>query len=120
MTAVISLRLPAALERTVRGHAVHSKMTVPEIVRVILMHAPDGQYDFSVLPDVPQRLDAKLDVRLPEELVSRLRAESERLRISVSVYSRVLLYAYYTKRLILVEIGERYTLAENHDQKKSA
>jgi hypothetical protein len=90
MTKVISLRLPAALERAVRGHAVHSRMTVPEIVRVILMHAPEGQYNFAVLPDVPQRLDAKLDVRLPEELVSRLRAESARLGISVSVYSRVI------------------------------
>ena len=95
-------------------------MPASDIVRLILMHAPDGQYSFAALPDVQQYLDAKLDIRLPEDLVSKLRAESERLRISVSVYSRIILYAYYTKRLVFVEIGDCYTLAENHDQKKSA
>ena len=85
------------------------------------MHAPDGQFSFSALSDVQNYLDAKLDIRLPEELVSRLRAEAERLRVSLSVYSRVILYAYYTKRLVFVDLGgDRYTLAENHDQTKSA
>jgi len=120
MTKVVSIRLPSVLERAIRGHAVQSRMPVSHIVWLILEHALDGQYSFTALRDVPQFLDAKLDVRLPEELVSKLRAESERLRISVTVYSRVILYAYYTKRLVLVEIGDRYTLAENHDQKKSA
>lgn len=116
MTSVVSLRLPAVLERAIRQNADQSRMPTSDIVRLILMHAPDGQYSFSALPDVQQYLDAKLDIRLPEELVSRLRVESERLRISVSVYSRVILYAYYTKRLVFVEIGDRYTLAENHEQ----
>ncbi len=120
MTRVLSIRLPAVLERVIRNNAAQSNMAVADIVRLILMHSSGGQYSFSALPDVQQCLDTKLDVRLPEELVSHLRAESERLRISVSVYSRVILYAYYTKRLVFVEIGDRYTLAENHDQKKSA
>ncbi len=119
MTRVLSIRLPAALERAIRKNAAHSNMPATNIVRLILMHALDGQYSFSVLPDVQQFLDAKLDIRLPETLISRLRAESERLRILVSVYSRVILYAYYTKRLVFVEIGGRYTLAENHEQTKS-
>ena len=120
MTRVLSLRLPAALERAIRNNAAHSNMPATNIVRLILMHALDGQYSFSTLPDVQQFLDAKLDVRLPEELVSRLRAESERLRVSLSVYSRIILYAYYRKRLVFVEIGDRYTLAETHEQTKSA
>jgi len=120
MTRVVSLRLPAALERAIRLNAAQSKMPTSGIIRLILMHSPGGQFNFSALPDAQQFLDAKLDVRLPEELVSKLRAESERLGISVSVYTRIILYAYYTKRLVFVEIGDCYTLAENHEQKKSA
>ena len=121
MTNVLSLRMPPALERAIRNNAARSNMPVADIVRLILMHAPDGQYSFSALRDVPEYLDAKLDVRLPEEVVSRIRAEAERRRISVSVYSRVVLNAYYTKRLVFVELGDdRYTLAENHEQTKSA
>ena len=119
-TRVLSLRLPAILERAIRHNAAYSKMPVSGIVRLILGHAMGGQYRFSALRDAPEFLDAKLDVRLPEDLVSSLRAEAEKLRISVSVYSRVILYAYYTKRLVFIEIGDRYTLAENHDQTKSA
>jgi hypothetical protein len=120
MTKVVSLRLPAALERAIRQNAAQSKMPASDIVRLVLIHALGGQFSFSALPDAQQFLDAKLDVRLPEELVSNLRAESERLRISVSVYSRIILYAYYTKRLVFIETGDRYTLAENHEQTKSA
>jgi hypothetical protein len=120
MTKVVSIRMPAVLERAIRNNATRSNMLVANIVRLILMHAPGGQFSFSQLPDVQQYLDAKLDVRLPEELVSQLRAESARLSISLSVYSRIILYAYYRKQLVFVEIGDRYTLAENHEQKKSA
>jgi len=120
MTKVVSIRMSSALERSIRGNADWAKMPASDIVRLILMHAPDGQYSFAALSDVQEYLDAKLDVRLPEDLVSKLRAQSERLRISVSVYSRIILYAYYTKRLAFVEIGGCYTLAENHDQTKSA
>ncbi len=120
MTTVVSLRVPAVLERVARNQAAQSRMPVSDIVRLILEHSVGGQYSFSALRDVEQCLDAKLDVRLPEELVSKLRSESARLGISVSVYSRIILYAYYTKRLVFVEIGDHYTLAENHDQTKSA
>jgi hypothetical protein len=120
MTKVVSIRVPSVLERAIRNNAARSNMLVADIVRLILMHAPGGQFSFSDLPDVQQYLDAKLDVRLPEEIVLQLRAESERLRVSLSVYSRIILYAYYTKRLAFVEIGDRYTLAENYEQTKSA
>jgi hypothetical protein len=120
MTKVVSIRMPSVLERAIRNNAARSNMLVANIVRLILMHAPGGQFSFSALADVQQYLDAKLDVRLPEDLVSTLRAESERLGVSVSVYSRIILYAYYTKRLVFIEVGARDTLAENHDQTKSA
>ncbi len=120
MTKVVSIRMPSPLERAIRNNAARSNMPVAGIVRVILMHAPGGQYSFSALPDFQQFLDAKLDIRLPADLVSTLCAESERLGISVSVYSRVILYAYYSKRLVFVDLGDRYTLGENHDQTKSA
>lgn|GEM_PF-4292656 len=120
MTKVLSIRMSSVLERCIRHNADQSRMPTSDIVRLILMHAPGGQYSFSALPDIQQYLDAKLDIRLPEELVSKLHAESERLRISVSVYSRVILYAYYAKRLVFVEIGGVTRLAENHEQTKSA
>jgi hypothetical protein len=120
MTKVVSIRMPSTLERSIRGNAAWAKMPASDIVRLILMHAPGGQYSFSALPDAQEYLDAKLDVRLPEDLVSQLRVESERLGISVSVYSRIILNAYYRKRLVFLEIGDCYTLAENHDQTKSA
>jgi hypothetical protein len=120
MTSVVSLRLPAALERTIRHNAAESNMPVADVVRWVLEHALDGQYSFAALPDPRRVLDAKLDIRLPAELVAKVRTESQRLNVSISVYSRVILFAYYTKRLIVAEIGGRYTLAQNHDQKKSA
>jgi hypothetical protein len=120
MTKVVSIRMPAVLERAIRKHAADSRMSVSDIVRLILMHAPDGQFSFSTLPDIQQFLDSKLDVRLPEELVATLRAVSERLRVSVSVYSRIILYAFYRNRLFFLDLGDRYTLAANHEQTKSA
>lgn len=120
MTSVISLRLPAALERLIRQNAAYSRMPASQIVRLILEHSLGGQYSFSALRAGEEFLDAKFDVRLPAGLVAGLRAESQRLQISVSVYSRVILHAYYTKQLAFIEAGDRYTLAENHDQAKSA
>jgi len=120
MTKVLSIRMPSGLERSIRHNADWARMTASDIVRLILMHARGGQFSFSQLPDFQQYLDAKLDVRLPEEIVSQLRAESERLRVSLSVYSRIILDAYYSKRLVFLDIGDRYTLAANHEQTKSA
>jgi len=120
MTSVISLRLPSALERTVRANAAESEMSVAKVVQWVLERALISQYSFAALPDPRRLLDAKLDLRLPPALVGRIRAESRLLSVSVSVYTRVILFAYYTKRLVVVQIGGRYTLAENHEQEKSA
>lgn len=120
MSGVVSIRMPSGLERLIRLNAAHSHMLVSDVPRLILEHALCGQYSFSALQDVPEFLEAKLDIRLSDELISRLRTESQRLRVSVSVYIRTILYAYYTKRLVFIETGECYTLGENHDQTKSA
>jgi len=120
MTKVLSLRLPAALASTIRMHASGMNRFPPAIVGSILEQSIGGPFSFSALPEVAQPLDGKLDVRLPAEFIARLHAEAERLGTSTSVYSRVVLYAFYAKRLVFVQIGGRYTLAENHDQKKSA
>jgi len=46
MTKVISIRMPSILERAVRTQAARSNMLVADIVRLILMHAPGGQFSF--------------------------------------------------------------------------
>jgi hypothetical protein len=120
MTKVVSIRIPFALEQAIRRNAARSRMTVSSISGVILEHSLCGQYSFSALRDGNEFLDAKLDIRLPNELISKLRAESKRLRVSVSVYVRRILYAYYTKRLVFTETEGHYTLGENHDQTKGA
>jgi len=120
VTGVVSVRMPSTLERAVRVNAESSRMIVSVIVRLILEHALCGRYNFSGLPDAQEFLDAKLDIRLSNELIAKVRAESDRLRVSVSVYIRKILYAYYNKRLVFVEKDGRYTLEENYDQKKSA
>jgi hypothetical protein len=120
MTTVVSTRMPSTLERAVRFHADRSGMLVPVIVRLILEHALRGRYNFSGLPDAQELLGAKLDIRISDDLNLNLRAETERLGVSPSVYIRKILYAYYTKRLIFIEKDGRYTLEENYDQKKSA
>jgi hypothetical protein len=119
MTRVVSIRVPVALERAVRANANRSRMQVSQIVHVILEHSLCGQYNFGALPDAQEFLDAKLDVRLACELVSKLRAESQRLQVQVSVYIRTILYAYYTKRLVFVEKEGHYTLEAKNEQSEA-
>jgi len=117
MKVVLSVRVPKTVEQAVRANAVRSRMAVADIVRLILLHSVDGQFNFSKLVDPPQYLGGKLDVRLTSELVSQVRREASRFGVSVSVYSRVILNAYYTKRLVFVDLGkDRYTLATNREQ----
>jgi predicted DNA-binding protein len=120
MTVVVSIRVPPALERHIRANANRSRMQASQIVRLILEHSLCGHYNFGGLRDAQEFFDAKLDIRLADELVSKLRAESKRLQVPVSVYVRTILYAYYTKRLVFVEREGQYTLEENHDQNKCA
>jgi predicted DNA binding CopG/RHH family protein len=110
MTVVASIRVPSGLERAIRRNAARSGMTVSAIAGLILEHSVSGQCNLAALEDIPEFLDAKLDLRLSEELIANLRDESQRLTVSVSVYIRRILCAYYTKRLVFVERDGHYTL----------
>lgn len=120
MTKVVSIRVRSGLERAIRRNAARSGMTVSTIAGLILEHSVSGQSNLAALEEIPEFLDAKLDLRLSEELIANLLNESQRLNVSVSVYIRRILCAYYTKRLVFIERDGRYTLEENHDQTKSA
>jgi hypothetical protein len=115
VTRVVSIRLARGIEQAIRRNAVRSRMTVSSIAGLILQHSLGGQYSFSGLKDGNEFLDAKLDIRLPDDLVSKLRTEAKRLGVAVSVSIRRILYAYYTKRLVFAESNGHYTLEENHD-----
>lgn len=120
MRVVVSIRVPSALERAISSNAIRSKMPASQIVSLILEHSLRGHYNFRELSDTQQFLDAKLDVRLADKLALELRAESQRLQVSVSVYIRTILYSYYSKRLIFVEKEGHYTLEENNATKAEA
>jgi len=120
MTGVLSVRLPASLESTVRLHAARAQASPSRLVSWVLGHAIHGRFNFMALKDPPQSLEAKLDIRMAEDLISAVRNESDRMEVLVSVYIRTILYAYYTRRLILLKEGERYTLVANDDQTKSS
>lgn len=113
-TTVISTRVPSALMQFIRANADRSRMQTPQIVRTILEYSLCGRYEFRGLADAPEFLGAKLDIRMPDELVSNLRVRCARLQIPVSVYVRTILYSYYAKRLVFVERNGEYTLEENN------
>jgi len=119
VSRVVSIRVPAVLDRCVYANANRSNMLASQIVGLILEHSISGHYDFSRLTD-EEFLDAKLDVRLADELVAKVRLVSKSLQVSVSVYIRTILYAYYSKRLVFVERDGHYTLEENHAQTAGA
>jgi hypothetical protein len=120
MTRVVSIRLPTALERTIRLHASRAQAQPSHLAAWVLSHALRGQYSFAALRDCPESLDAKLDIRIAEELISTVRSESARTGVLVSVYIRTILHAYYKRRLIFIKTGKRYTLVANDDQTKSS
>ena len=120
MTKIISIRVPPALEHAIRRNAIRSNMPISTIARLILEHSLCGTFNFAVLRDTTDYLDAKLDIRLSDQLISRLRVQCEQLTLRVSVYIRIILYAYYSKRIVFVDKDGRYTLEENHDKKASA
>ena len=117
MAEVVSIRMPEVLARAVRDDAAQKQMSVSAYVSWILDIAFQGGLDISVLPDVKERLDSKIDCRLPPEILSRLRSVCRQFRVSPSVYARTLMYAGLTRKLTLKEVAGRYTLEANHDQR---
>ncbi len=108
--------MPEELARAVRDDAVERRMSVSACVAWLLDIALQSRLDPSAMPDVRERLDGKIDCRLPAEILARLRPVCRRLRLSSSVYIRTLMYAGLTGRLRLKQVGGRYTLVANHDQ----
>jgi hypothetical protein len=109
--------MPETLGRAVRLNAMRSEMSISQLVAWLLGHVLEDGCDLSSVSDAPEPSDSKLDVRLPNEMISRLGLLCEPRRIPLSVCIRAILYAYYTRRLIFIEAGDRYTLVANHDQK---
>jgi hypothetical protein len=117
MTKIVSIRMPEVLARAVRDDAEERQMSVSAFVAWILDIALQAALDLSALPDAQERLDGKIDCRLPAEILSRLRPVCRQFRVPSSVYIRTLMYAGHTQRLTLVQAGCGYTLVANHDQK---
>ncbi len=116
MTKIVSIRMPEVLARAVRDEAAERQMSVSACVAWILDIALQGGIDLSALSDARERLDGKIDCRLPAEILSRLRPVCKQFRVSPSVYIRTLMYAGLTRKLTLKEVEGRYTLVANHDQ----
>jgi hypothetical protein len=109
---VISVRLPEALVRIVRESAKNAHLTVSKTVDWLVRNSFSNPQALSGLTDCPEELTSKLDVRIPIQTFEQLRTTSLTFRISISFYTRVLLYNFYvTKRVIYVKSGDRYTLA---------
>jgi hypothetical protein len=79
-----------------------------------------GTFEFGQLPRTRDFLDAKLDLRLSDELIANLRSHSKHLDVSISVYVRTILYAYYSKRLVFKDRDGRYRLEKNDEYKPTA
>ena len=116
MAKVVSIRMPQVLARAVRDDAAERRMSVSACVAWIVNIALQGGLDLSALPDTRERLDGKVDCRLPAEILSRLRPVCKQFRVSPSVYIRTLMYAGLTRRLRLEQVEGRYKLVANHDQ----
>src|SRR5437773_4092014 len=116
MTITVSFRMPQVLVRAVRDDAAERRMSVSACVAWLLDIALQDELDLSALPDTRERLDGKVDCRLPGEILSRLRPVCKQFRVSPSVYIRTLMYAGFTRRLRLEQVKGRYKLVANHDQ----
>jgi hypothetical protein len=98
------------------SNATRSEMPVSELISWLFRHVLDDACEISALSDCSEALDAKVDIRLSVDTIARLRPACTRLRLSLSAYMRIVLYGYYTQKLIFVQEGGRYTLVANHDQ----
>jgi len=116
MTRVVSIRLPELLSRTIRLHASRSETSTSDLIGWLLGHLLADRPIITELSDVTDHSDSKIDIRLSHDAISRLLLLSRQRRLALSVYIRAILYAYYTKRLVFIHTGSRYTLVANHDK----
>jgi hypothetical protein len=115
-TRVVSLRLPSAAYGALQRAAAHAGLSVSGGLDVLLCNSFDNGQLLFALPDCPEALDIKLDVRVPPATYERLKTVTGRSFMPVSVYIRKLLYhVYVTKAVRYVEAVGHYTLAGRHD-----
>jgi hypothetical protein len=117
MKRPVSIRMPEDLGRGLRQLAAKRQMSVSQLVAWVLGIALRSNVDFSSLPDAQGWLTAKIDCRLPNDIISQLRPVCKGLGVSPSVYIRTLMFAGQTGRLAIREFGGAYTLVANHEQK---
>lgn len=116
MTRVTSIRLPSNASSALERATANAGWSVARGLDCLLSYSFDHGELVRQLPDCPDTLDAKLDVRIPSATSERLRTKTGELGIAGSVYIRKLLYhLYVTKQLRYVQSGGRYTLAGCHD-----
>jgi len=113
---VISLRLPSAVNAALARSAANAGMSVSGSVDWLLWNSFSNCHLLARMPDCPDMLDAKLDVRVPTSSCDHLKSAAGRLGIPISVYIRKLLYHFLvTKNLGYVQSNGHYTLAGRHD-----
>ena len=116
-TKVVSVRMPEILAREVRSSAEERHTSVTAFIEWVLTLLLQSGIGVSALPDVREPSDSKLDFRLSKEMLARVRPICKQLRVPLSVYVRTILYAGYTGKLVIKQVGSSYTLEANHDQK---
>ena len=101
---VISLRIPSAVHGALARSAANVGMSVSHGLDWLLRNSLGNCQLLLTLNDCPDALDAKLDVRISPNTFEQLRSAAEPLGISISVYTRKLLYHFYvTKKLRYVQ-----------------
>jgi hypothetical protein len=113
---ILSFRLPGFLINLLRASAANSRRSVPQAVDWLLCNSISNSQILRNFADCPDRLTSKLDVRIPIRTLEQLKIASQTLGMSISVYTRTLLYHFYvSKRVFYLKSGDRYTLAIRHD-----
>jgi hypothetical protein len=115
-TNVISLRLPTSVDTALRASAANGRLSVSETLDRLLRYSVENSELLRELGDCSGRRNSKVDVRIPVQTLQQLKLASENLGISISVYTRRLLYHFYiTRRVHYVKVDGHYTLAIRHD-----
>jgi len=115
-THVISLRLPASVYKALQASAANARISVPGALNWLLRNSVDNFELLRGLADCCGPWNSKWDARIPAQTCDQLKLAAEKLGISVSVYTRRLLYhVYVTKRVRYVKSDGHYTLANRDD-----
>lgn len=116
-TDVISARVPSFVLRLLRTHAENAKASVADAVNWLLLISFGYSQILRGLTDCVGPRNAKLVVRIPTSTSDQLTLSAEQLGLSISAYTRKLLYhVYVTRRLVYVKTDDHHTLALRRDE----